>query len=1711
MSQSKVNQVLFELITHNTIQNQFLHLILICVDYYPIIVSSLTSILKIENYSKDYDTISTKLKFFQTIFPYKILYGGIENTLCQALLAVICACLFFYYLYINILRLFLIRQKNSASFIQKSACINFVGKIFVNFYDIIFMRYISSYVCLYLSNMIIFYMYKDNSTLSSCLYIIFICLFAFYIVSVYSHLNTYFVIIQISNESISKDKGKYVFDIIFSRPFDNILLVLKLFVSIEYNYTIIKNKLDFFSVSMNLLIILIILFIALKFSFQVTSYKKLDNYIFNKNLNLIRMFITIFNVYFVIVTTIFIEEDTHVLILIMLFILSIIWAFFTILLIWFIVLKPQFFNGDISLQKILYIMVQSKKERELVNTKGESFFDINLIKIQDAIEFNHRINCVEFEKCVLCRKYTNKEAVTVFDLYKFIVKKYGDNIIRNEVDILYRDLIKLFYYHINKKIFKFYSWYRKIYIKFDKVDKTIVNNLSYIISLCLSYYDSYGLATFSEVFQFTKVNQMIEKHLTNIKNFITSAKELKYVDKFFALSQDIRKLRDYTLYILRHIELKEDYNSMIDSYTRNVKNIYRYNLMINRYVVETLTNRPYKELNTLNIEMFDEYLTSHYSQDKLLMINLDMNHDNQHNDQGTVSNNSYNILKCGKELVSYRDKTFVDMLPKRLKKHGLNYFIEKLGKYIDYDTLEGHKKDSGIGNGDENNMKLEKKETGSTSGRAPSKLPSNNNITKTKTTTKDKSKQNKNKKSKANESTEDLSSNGDGDNNSSMFQYLINQAYNLSEISLLQYSFKVSRSLVDEHLLIYGYYSGMNNKVMVFEMNTLTDVNNIKDGINMKLVNFSEGIKNMLMISGDWIDILDRSNNHIYFNHIFKTSTKMSKKSGFTYEGILDYNSYMGHLKHYGKLIREYLEGEIQNNNNENNVNTNLIADIKKNFAKIKEKTGKTLTMRLKLLFEINLGIKTKYKIYSVYLLNKNAKKSIDGNEDQNENWDNNNIVMSDNSGLFGSSLDGDNTHLVSNASMTENSVSVRLSQRNSSHKESKMSKQINTQTNKVDKISKAFSTFSLLIALLNCLIIFLCIVFLVVQIIKTNNLKQVNNLNYEFKRIRIAFAHSFLSVFTNGCLAKLRNKECLSYYDDYSRNLIESQGYPKEYNVRDYLVAEIEFKINDMQTTFYTFKEDLFDYGDDSLLTTLTDTMTYTSFEQKNNELIQQSLLVTLEEGFRKYINAFTVLVNSEPNFVSVPMYIISFRDSIVNFENMEDQNLSEVQTQIYLILINYINYSTIFKKSETILEEEYNRVVNINTTVLVIFMVLIAFFNFVLLVLCLWNISIVTNLFLNFLVGMIMVMSDEDFKFYYEERINDLITLSHLYIRNPNLLLENIKRDERKLAKKLQMNRKKLLQEESTKTQSEKDYLLKAAELNRNKQGLAVDVTKIKLILAPFYVRVFCLFSLYFIVLVIFDIILFSQYRTVFVINNYIIDNFLVESQIYDILVLTQIMTLLNLTQNDFANSLGIDNPDSDGVINMKIRETAGYIKSIQNEQSNSEDAFQTVGEFFNQRNCSYIFSNIDNILTTNTSQIKGVDYFDFQSKLCEKFEIMSLPSLEFMFNDYILRVQKLQNLISSYEYEDLYAFNTQYEFYDLITMILMNMQPIRNYIRTVLLDDLMNKTINDFILLIVVYLIVNILLDLTMFLIIRLKIAGKLDKMHKDLLMFNDCFSM
>ena len=168
---SKTNQILFELVTHNTIQHQVLHSFLIIVDYYPILISSLTSISKIQKFGNSLDDITDKLKFFKIIFPYRLLNGGIGNKLAIVLLAAIGFFLLFYFGLIFLLHLIIVKQKNSGAFIQKNKVFNCFGTIFVNFYDIAFFRYGSSYILLFLCNLIIHYLYKDETTISSVLYI----------------------------------------------------------------------------------------------------------------------------------------------------------------------------------------------------------------------------------------------------------------------------------------------------------------------------------------------------------------------------------------------------------------------------------------------------------------------------------------------------------------------------------------------------------------------------------------------------------------------------------------------------------------------------------------------------------------------------------------------------------------------------------------------------------------------------------------------------------------------------------------------------------------------------------------------------------------------------------------------------------------------------------------------------------------------------------------------------------------------------------------------------------------------------------------------------------------------------------------------------------------------------------------------------------------------------------------------------------------------------------------------------------------------------------------------------------------------------------------------------------------------------------------------------------------------------------------------------
>ena len=122
---SKANQILFELITHKTIQNQFFHSFFIFVDYYPILISSLSSIKVISSYNKSLPEAEEKLDIIKSLFPYRYQTDGVSNILSLIFLIVIGIFLLLYHGLIFLLKAYFTRQKNSGAFINKNTCFNF--------------------------------------------------------------------------------------------------------------------------------------------------------------------------------------------------------------------------------------------------------------------------------------------------------------------------------------------------------------------------------------------------------------------------------------------------------------------------------------------------------------------------------------------------------------------------------------------------------------------------------------------------------------------------------------------------------------------------------------------------------------------------------------------------------------------------------------------------------------------------------------------------------------------------------------------------------------------------------------------------------------------------------------------------------------------------------------------------------------------------------------------------------------------------------------------------------------------------------------------------------------------------------------------------------------------------------------------------------------------------------------------------------------------------------------------------------------------------------------------------------------------------------------------------------------------------------------------------------------------------------------------------
>ena len=182
-------------------------------------------------------------------------------------------------------------------------------------------------------------------------------------------------------------------------------------------------------------------------------------------------------------------------------------------------------------------------------------------------------------------------------------------------------------------------------------------------------------------FNISKFNSKLKKCLDSIKVFINQSIELKTADRVITISKEINFLQEDLIKIINKMDLKvggatsevnpnKEVSKMIDQNKKNIASVCQYNLTISRFILETLLNTRFVQLNPLNIEILEDYFSYHFQNDKIIILSYNVKN---------KINKAFTVIK----ITGYDDNSntsLCDYFPKTLQKEG----IKKLFKEIKY-------------------------------------------------------------------------------------------------------------------------------------------------------------------------------------------------------------------------------------------------------------------------------------------------------------------------------------------------------------------------------------------------------------------------------------------------------------------------------------------------------------------------------------------------------------------------------------------------------------------------------------------------------------------------------------------------------------------------------------------------------------------------------------------------------------------------------------------------------------------------------------------------------------------------------------------------------------------------------------------------------------------------------------------------------------------
>ena len=441
------------------------------------------------------------------------------------------------------------------------------------------------------------------------------------------------------------------------------------------------------------------------------------------------------------------------------------------------------------------------------------------------------------------------------------------------------------------------------------------------------------------------------------------------------------------------------------------------------------------------------------------------------------------------------------------------------------------------------------------------------------------------------------------------------------------------------------------------------------------------------------------------------------------------------------------------------------------------------------------------------------------------------------------------------------------------------------------------------LFQIINILIILIIIILSFIQILhqsklKNNLIEQTQNLGV-FKSFYRKFYHMFSSFVSLLCTGiSNQNNKCVNFFHEFT--IKYNLNYPNhQINFTKIIQYENELLANELGNSIKELQEALSSLDDYGVTNILYSTFYFRQIIQNNKKIYIIQNNITLYESLCLFSNIFFILKTNDNKYMTETTFIINYENDI--FKNVnEGYQLNHIQIEIYELILNFLNFSSLLKKLRIGLEEDFlgeiNEFRNITYTYFFIIFIL-KILSFIILFL---YIRFLDQIFLNILnsVRKKLIHNNDilNFKELYSNKIQNLERLIQMYVENPISIIINLNKIyssyKKEMKESFQKNNTQNYYIYSNVLQSEKKKLF--SYKTYKKSGLNQKYNKILILLIS---MILCCFM----------IELYSWITTfskVKIVTDVINKSSEVESTAYKIFAYYQLMLYCNLTEEKISS---------------------------------------------------------------------------------------------------------------------------------------------------------------------------------------------------------------